>query len=78
MRSIESRLSTLEQAAREIKTASPKTPCICPFGERSVYFIVEGMTEAEAAKRYPDNRKHCRRCGGLNIAVNVDATDMDV
>jgi hypothetical protein len=78
MRSVESRLAKLEQTAKEIVTASPDTPCICPFGERRFYFMIEGVSEEQAAARYPDNTKHCSKCGGLNHPVHVDENDMDV
>lgn len=77
MRSVESRLTKLEQTAREIVTAAPDKPCICPFGKRRFYFVIEGMTEEQATTRYPDNLKHCPKCGGLNHSVRVDETDMN-
>lgn len=77
MRSVESRLAKLEQTAREIVTAAPNKPCICPFGEQRVYFVIEGMSEKQAAARYPNNLKHCPKCGGLNHAVRVDENEMN-
>lgn len=80
MQSIGNRITALEQKAQEIVTAAPAPdkPCICHFGERSYYFVVTGMTEEQSSSRYPNNVKHCLKCGGLNPSVTVDEIDMEV
>ena len=70
MQGINNRLQKLENAAKR-HAAEDTQDCRCPDGKRRFYFIFDNLTEAEAAERYPDNRKHCHRCGGLNCVVRL-------
>ena len=77
MRSVEGRLAKLERETKA-QAAAPDKPCICPFGQQSFYFTVEGMTDAEVAAKLPENRRHCPKCGGLNTPVAIDAEELGV
>lgn len=70
------RLKRLERQAMTTQQETDKGYCTCPDGERRFYFIVEGMTEAEIDKAYPENKKHCPRCGGLNTAIKAAPDDL--
>ena len=69
MQNFEQRLTKLENEAAAVKTATPLTPCICPFREQHFFFIFEGIPEAQIAALHPGNTKHCKKCGGLNQPV---------
>lgn len=69
--SINARLHKLENTAKERANRTDTGACTCPFGKQHIYFTFDTLTEAEAAEKYPDNKKYCPVCGGLNIAVNL-------
>ena len=71
MRSITARLHKAEQIAIERARQKETGGCICPWGKQHVYFTFDNLTEEEAAEKYPDNKKYCPVCGGLNVTVNM-------
>ena len=75
MKHAATRIEKLEEQARA-RFAQRSGDCVCPFGERDFYFVVEGMTDEEVAAIRPGNRRRCPKCGGLNAVFKVDEEDL--
>lgn len=64
MQTINTRIANLEK-----KLTRRDGACSCPV--KRFFVVSPDATEAEIAEHYPDNRRYCPVCGGLNETDEV-------